>query len=224
MRDAAALTQSDLWAVRHWIRGDRRTKLSQGRNPTPPIISLDYAGAWTEYYLSFLDLIEVRVIQLLKQEGVSIHSIRRAHSELRHQFNQLHPFALNRLWTDGKGIWTRVGEEIGDERLIHIITRQYELERVTQPFLKCVDFNDDGLAARWWPFPDRRSIVIDPQRQFGRPITHREGVPTFVIASTYQSENSIGRVAWWYGVRPNSVRDAIIYEGEYTKRLTQKAA
>ena len=224
MRDAAALTQSDLWALRHWIRGDLRTAHSRGRNPTPPIISLDYAREWSQYYLSFLDLIEVRVIQLLKQEGVSIHSIRYAHGELKHQFNQSHPFALNRLWTDGKGIWIRIGKEREDKRLLHIVTRQYELDRIIMPFLKFIDFDAGGLAARWWPFKGRRSIVIDPERQFGRPITSREGVPTIVLALSYRNEKSISKVSEWYKVRPDTVRDSVVYESQHTKRVYQKAA
>jgi uncharacterized protein (DUF433 family) len=54
--------------------------------------------------------------------------------------------------------------------------------------------------------------MLDPLRNFGEPIVTKEGVPTRVLARSYQAEHSMARVAKWYDVDVESVRAAVEFE------------
>ena len=74
------------------------------------------------------------------------------------------------------------------------------------------DFEFDGdLVARWFPL-GRPSIVLDPQRSFGRPVLATGGVPTEVIANAAIVEGSAEQAAVLYEVPTAAVRDAILFE------------
>jgi uncharacterized protein (DUF433 family) len=60
--------------------------------------------------------------------------------------------------------------------------------------------------------PGNRGVVIDPDRQFGRPIVEREGVPTEVLSASFRAEQSLDRVARWFEVEKSSVRAAVEFE------------
>jgi uncharacterized protein (DUF433 family) len=57
--------------------------------------------------------------------------------------------------------------------------------------------------------------MVDPDRQFGQPITMEEGVPTAVLAKSVAAMGTIERVARWYDVDPKAVRASV----ELEKRL-----
>jgi uncharacterized protein (DUF433 family) len=65
---------------------------------------------------------------------------------------------------------------------------------------------------RWWPLGEKRLVVLDPTRNFGRPIVARHGVPTEVLASAAKASGSIGEVTRWFEVAEREVRDAVEYE------------
>jgi uncharacterized protein (DUF433 family) len=58
---------------------------------------------------------------------------------------------------------------------------------------------------------NRRSVLVDPGRSFGRPIVSR-GVPTEVLADAAKLEGSIDAVAALYEVPKAEVRSALIFE------------
>ena len=66
--------------------------------------------------------------------------------------------------------------------------------------------------ARWWPLGEGHSVVIDPERSFGAPIVHREGVQTLILAQAALAENSIETAADRYDVDPIAVAEAVEYE------------
>ena len=218
IREVCELSGISYPRVRHWIRGDLRTK----RKPTPPLIKPDYGKVDGVYYLSFLDMIELRAIHsLIVEAGVSIHLVRKVYSYTREVYNTDHPFAtLDRFWTDGKGLWGELPKGKNASSLINLYSGQIELPQVTKMFLNLVDFSEDEhTALRWWPMDRDHHIVVDPQRSFGQPIVDKEGVLTLVLANTYKAERSFKRVAWWYEVSEDAVRSAWEYETSKTKRV-----
>jgi uncharacterized protein (DUF433 family) len=59
-------------------------------------------------------------------------------------------------------------------------------------------------------------VVIDPKRNFGRPIINPEGVPVEALFNAYKAEKSYDKVASWFEVDRESVKDAVEY-CEYIK-------
>ncbi|TKJ40085.1 hypothetical protein CEE37_10125 [candidate division LCP-89 bacterium B3_LCP] len=218
MNEASILTGVSWAKVRHWIRGDLRTDVGN-RNRNEPIIDLDFGKVDGIYLLSFLDMIEVLMIDQFLKEGVSIHLVRRVHSEAKKIFETKHPFALSRYWTDGRQILADIETETKDPSLLNLKRNQFELRNVTLMFNKAIEVTADDVAKCWWPLDKENPIVIDPGRCYGQPIVSNEGVPTIVLASAVRAEQSIEKVAHWYEVHPEAVQIAYDYEVNHTKRL-----
>ena len=98
-------------------------------------------------------------------------------------FKVAHPFCTNRFVTDGREIFVELHRETGEPSLVEIVNRQAVFAQIIRPFLKGLEFADGTGLVRWWPLGEQRSVVLDPTRNFGRPIVARHGVPTEVLAA-----------------------------------------
>jgi uncharacterized protein (DUF433 family) len=209
--DAARLTGLSARTVRNWINGYSYT--AQGsRREIRPVLERQLPILDDQTALGFLDLVEMRVISSLLKHHYSLQAIRVAHRNARELFNFEHPFALKRLKTGHKqgiaGIFTDM-----DDALVDVQKKQLALS-IIAPMLEDLEFEDD-VARRWWPLGDDHSVVIDPRKRFGQPVTYRESVPTRVLYDSYKVEKSVDSVADWYDVAPESVLGSIAFEERY---------
>jgi uncharacterized protein (DUF433 family) len=67
---------------------------------------------------------------------------------------------------------------------------------------------------RWWPLGTDRAVVLDPQRQFGQPITARSGIATEILQAAAKAGQTIEEIAEWYEIDPPAVRDALEFEAK----------
>jgi uncharacterized protein (DUF433 family) len=73
------------------------------------------------------------------------------------------------------------------------------------------------LPTRFYPFvaddtlEDRKVIVIDARRSFGRPIVARLGISTAVIVDQIDAGESIAGIAADYELGQEEVEEAIVY-------------
>jgi len=73
------------------------------------------------------------------------------------------------------------------------------------------------MPTRFYPFvtsdalEDRKIIVIDARRSFGRPIVARRGVSTAVIVDRVDAGESIEDIATDYDLERGEVEEAIVY-------------
>jgi uncharacterized protein (DUF433 family) len=102
--------------------------------------------------------------------------------------------------------------ETGEPTLVEIVKQQGVFAQIIKPFLKELEFADNTGVVRWWPLGDTRLVVLDPTRNFGRPIVARHGVPTEVLANAARATGSIAEVAKWYEVPEQEIHDAIEFE------------
>ena len=101
----------------------------------------------------------------------------------------------------------------GDEHLIDLFKNgQYLMQKVIERSLKRLEFDQDDMAARWWPLGRSKGIVIDPRRQFGTPIDDATGVPTSVLARAAKAEGSTAQAAKMFMVPQSSVKRAVAFE------------
>ncbi len=202
--DTSLLTGAKRWNVVNWIKSD----LSQP----------DFGKMEGIYVLSFLDLMEILTVKLLRAKKISFQTIRKVHDKMRSDFKTPHPFATNKTFTDGKGIWIEIGKETNDKILLKILTDQIEFKRVTKPFLTMIDYID-GISSGWWPLGREKCVLINPLRSFGQPLIDKNGIQTYVLASAYKAEGSFEKAAYWYNVDLESVKTAYHYETKIIKRL-----
>jgi uncharacterized protein (DUF433 family) len=207
--EAAALTSIPSRKIHRWLRGHA-------------IDGKEYPRLWTSYlekfnveslYLSFLDLVQLRVADAFIREGLSPQKVRRAIEYGAEIVSSNYPFASARFRTDGKTVILHVLDaEQGDDRLIDLFKHgQYLMQKVIEPSLKGLEFEGD-IAARWWPLGRAKGIVIDPKRQFGQPIDDATGVPTNILAQAAKAEGSAVQAAKLFMVPTTSVNRAVAFE------------
>lgn len=160
----------------------------------------------------FRDLVQARVAAALIEHGFSAQKVRAAIKLASELLDTSHPFATARFKTDGKSLLLETLSEGEDDRLIDLFRGgQYVMRRVIQPSLKGIEF-DDGLASLWWPLGRSAGIVLDPGRQFGRPIDAETGVPTEILTRAVEAEGSVEEAARSYFVSQAAIRRAVAFE------------
>ena len=129
-----------------------------------------------------------------------------------------HPLSTNRFKTDGRTVFLEMAEDDNDPKLIDLARGQWTMHSIVAPFLKQVDFGENGAPLRWWPLGKAKRIVVDPERSFGQPVDASSGVPSAVLAAAAQAEGSIEAAATAWRVGVGSVRRALAFEREVALR------
>jgi len=211
VRDAARLTDVSTGRIRRWLRGYRYRSRKKAYS-SPPL----WQGQWQpidhNLALGFLDLIEVRFVDAFLKAGISWSTLRQARKRAQEMFKVSHPFCTNRFVTDGREIFVELHRETGEPSLLDIVRRQQVFAQIIKPFLKELEFAADSGLVRWWPLGEKRFVVLDPTRNFGRPIVGRHGVPTEVLANAVKAAGSVAEVAHWYEVPEPEIQDAVEFE------------
>jgi uncharacterized protein (DUF433 family) len=207
--EASRLTRISTGKIRRWIKGyDFRS--GESVRHSEAVWQGEIKPIDKKISLSFRDLLELRFVDAFIRAGVSWHTMRRAHARAREELNTTHPFCSNRIFTDGRGILLRQGEEDSNQTLIDLATNQVEFSRLVEPFRKELEFSGSDII--WWPLGRERQIVLDPRRNFGQPSAARSGVPTRVLARSVKTNRSVEVVSHWFEVSEGEVRDAVEFE------------
>ncbi|MCR9219228.1 MAG: helix-turn-helix domain-containing protein [Alphaproteobacteria bacterium] len=164
--------------------------------------------------LGFRDLAELRVVDALLKQGLSLHAIRRAISRAREALDDERPFSTRQFRTDGRSIFLDLAKQDDEPALLDLLRNQYGIKRAIEPSLRDFEY-DEKAASRWWPLSSKRSVVIDPKRAFGAPIEAESGVPVDVIVDAVDAEGSVRRAARAFGVAEASVRDALKFNDAF---------
>lgn len=185
---------------------------------------VDHPGLWSpelafldEQLLGFHDLLEIRFVHAFRQHGVSLQAIRSAFRQAHELFAQDYPFTCKRFQTDGRNIFATVLDETGDEALLDLVKRQWAFKQVIKPSLyEGIDYATEGAAQRWYPQKRSKTIVLDPGRNFGKPIVSVVGIDTSSLYQAYQAYQAEGqnakRVASIFEVPISAVKAAVALE------------
>lgn len=182
---------------------------------------VDHAGLWTpeidsseEKLLGFHDLLEIRFVHAFRKHGVSLQAIRSASRQAREIFDQRYPFTCKRFQTDGRSIFATVFDETGDEAILDLAKRQYAFRQVIGPSLyEGIDYTGEGRAQRWYPVKRSKAIVLDPNRNFGKPVLSSTGVDTAAIYHAYLAEGQdVKRVSMIFEIPAAAVDAAVTFE------------
>jgi uncharacterized protein (DUF433 family) len=211
LRDAARLTDVSAGRIRRWLRG-YRYRSRKRTYASPPLWHGQWEPIGHSLALGFLDLIEIRFVDAFLKAGVTWATLRQARERAEEMFKVSHPFCTNRFVTDGREIFVELHRETGEPSLIEIVQRQAVFGQIIKPFLKELEFAEDSGLVRWWPLGETRLVVLDPTRNFGRPIVARHGVPTEVLAKAMKAADSVAEVARWYEVPEQEIHDAVEFE------------
>jgi uncharacterized protein (DUF433 family) len=165
--------------------------------------------------LGFLDLLELRFVDAFLRCGVSMKTIRHAAERACVLFDDRHPFASQRFYTDGKRVLAEIQSGAPDDKaLLDLKVDQLGFYEVIKPSLVAGVIFDrqNGHALEWAPSADTPHVVLDPKRQFGQPIIKSVGVQTAALAAAYKAEGSLERVASWFEITEEEVGEALRFE------------
>jgi len=73
--------------------------------------------------------------------GISIQKIRKAAIIASDLLKTSHPFAIRKMFTDGKSIFAEIAQKGNDPSLLDLLNKQFQLDKIIEPLLfKCIDF------------------------------------------------------------------------------------
>jgi uncharacterized protein (DUF433 family) len=196
--------------IRRWLGGYRYTHGDKTVD-MPPLWKPQLPAYDHHIELGFRDLIELRVVKSFLDAGLSILTVRNCLEYAREIAGDDHPFSTRRFRTDGRTIFLESLRRTGEDEVLDLKSHQYVIKKVIDRTFKDLDISHD-IVTRWRPFQGKQSIVIDPKRAFGQPITNNYGVPTVVLADAVKAEGTTERVSRLYDVPPSAVRDAVKFE------------
>jgi uncharacterized protein (DUF433 family) len=209
---AAKILKINPQKMRRWINGYTHTKNMECRS-YKPLFKTEFDYNSEDVIISFLDLTELLFIDTFIQYGISIQKIRKAAITASKLLNTSHPFAIRKMFTDGKSIFAEIAKKEKDTSLLDLINKQFQLDKIVEPTLyKCIDFDKHDLAEKWWPQGKRGGIVLDPSRNMGQPILNKYNIRTELLYDLYQTEHSISEISDWYELDKNAIEAAIDFE------------
>lgn len=193
--------------IRRWLKGYRYRRVD-GFAEAPSVWQGDILFDGPRPMLTFLDLLDVRIVDSFRKHGVRWTIIREAARIACDTFGSNHPFSMKRFRTDGRRLFVDL-EQDGRRRLLDVSDKQFVFEEaISRTLYDGIEFDNDQ-AQRWYPLWPNKAIVIDPRVAFGRPITARSGVPADILAAAVNAEASEAVAARVYRVSPSEVRAAV---------------
>jgi len=201
-REASRLTGVSTRRIKGWLKGYARH--------SQPVVVADFIDDDEMLQLSFADLMEVRIVNGFLRRGISWKELRRAAKSAASILNTTHPFVAKRFRTDGRKLFLELDDKCASRQLIALAESQHMFHSFIDPYLRDVEYRGDD-PIRWRPLGNKRLVILDATRSFGRPIGEVSGVPTEILASLAES-TSVREVSDWYEVSPKEVRHALVFE------------
>jgi len=197
--EAAHILGAPVQRVRRWISPEERL--------------IHRALAPEERTVTFLELMELHFINMFRSEGVSLQTIRRAAVAASRKFHAEYPFAVRKFDTDGRTIFATLIRDAEDEEMVEDLKRgQYVFRQIMRPFFRRLEYRGTDEALRYWPLDIKGRVVLDPERQFGKPIDSETGIPTQTLYEAVKIGQEPSDVATWFGVPRKAVAAAIKFE------------
>jgi uncharacterized protein (DUF433 family) len=150
-----------------------------------PIVRVDLPTVDRITALSFVELMELRVVKSFIDRGISLQRVRIAGEQAMKFFNTPHPFATRRVFSGGKSIFAESGADIPD---VVELTKNRDLQIssgvLLAKYLDEISFSDKTLLAdRWWPLSRQFPVILDPKIAFGAPVVEGTATRTEIVAA-----------------------------------------
>lgn len=198
--EAARLLRRPAAQVRRWANGYSYPR-TYDRAERPPVLQ---TGRKDKDALSFRELIELFFVREYTSAGIQLTHVRDTAKAMAVEYGD-HPFAAQKLLSDGKRLLA-----VSEYGLITPATCQIVAEFADQ-MVREFDFADDFVSL-WRPKEGQGMVVVDPTRALGEPILADTGTPTRVLFKTFQLEQDFDRVADYYDLSPEAIRQAVDFE------------
>ncbi len=161
--------------------------------------------------ISFLDLIETRVVAAMRRAHISLQSIRFAMSFAQEKLGVERPLASQSFKTDGSEILMAAIENDGEfVSLSKKRPGQKVFREIISQSVNDLEYDGD-LAARWRP-SNFTEVIIDPARHFGDPILDQFGISTQILFREFQELRDPNYLSKIYEIPKKVVLQGIAFE------------
>ena len=220
VNDVSVLLGIPTTTVHRWIVGYSFPLSRWSKSHKPPVFIPSLPRSDGKVGLTFLDLVQLRVVQGFRKAGVPLQRIRVAALTAADVFGASHPFAFERFKTDGRDVFAKVVVDAAEVGLLNLSSGGQRAfpEWVEQSLRELTFATKTRLAERWYIAGPGGGVVIDPRIAFGRPVVENAGVSTRVIWDQAQSEEKLESLAEWFRLDVRQVRDALRFEGSAATR------
>nr|HRO43451.1 DUF433 domain-containing protein [Flavipsychrobacter sp.] len=179
-------------------------------------ISLVQQGAKKELCISFYGLVELVVINHLREEKFQLTNIWKARNDLGRRTGKMYPFATNnvkeRMKITGQDLVFQFNDGEPPVTLDGKGRRsgQFNMDFI-QDFFRNMDFSDDGHVLRFYPHQNSRLIVVDPKQGGGKATISGKGAWAETIAGFYKGPESVPGLMRDYGLTEEEISIAVEY-------------
>lgn len=208
--DVFRLTHIPASRVSRWLHGRRRLYAGDYVYDAP-LWTPDLPDIDGTLHLTFRDLIEVRMVDAFRRQGLSLPYIRQVVRAAQELLQTSHPFTSHRFKTDGRRLYFEVVQKTKEPKLIEVLNGQHAFHSIMAVGLKDIVF-ENGEAALWAPTTGRGDIVLDPLRSFGQPITRTAGIPTSALKLQASAGRTAKQLATDFEVSEREVISALAFE------------
>lgn len=215
--DAARLLGINPPRLRRWVSGYTYWLLATStgeKRRKPPVIKTDLPTIKGAIALSFLELMELRVVKSIVDAGIPLQHVRRAAQWAGDAFDTDHPFASQRVFTDGRSIFSAVST---DDPPNVVKWEEGQMDQIIagpifDRYLSEIEFDPStSLAYKWWPLGKSEPVILDPKLAFGAPVIEGTAVRTSVIARL-ANRSSVTDAAVAYELQLKQAEAAINFE------------
>jgi uncharacterized protein (DUF433 family) len=187
--------------VSYWHRGSK---------PVTPALPTHQKRA----ALSYLQLVEIAFVAVMRNLGISLQRIRQAREYLATAFQEEYPFAAYEFKTDGHHVLMELDQVEGKDgggKLI-VADRHGQLAWKELLYQRFTEFEyEDNVAIRWHPAGPTSPVVIDPTIAFGAPVIR--GIPTWALRGRWKAGETLGDIAEDFQLDRKEVITALEFEG-----------
>ena len=162
-----------------------------------------------EVALTFLDLVSLRMISVLRAHGISSAEIRSIHDALQARRGWIHPFAMESIWISGLRIYVEENDipvTLDKNRNWQAAFSFWDL--FVGPVHRLA-FDEDKRASTWEPVED---IVLDPKISFGEPCLKGTRIATQTLWALHAAGDPVERIAQAYELPVEKVETALAWE------------
>lgn len=163
--------------------------------------------------LSYLQLVEVAFVAVMRRLGISLAEIKATRDYVGRQLQAEYPFAQHRFLTDGQNILMEFKEfepnALPDKLVLVGKGGQLAWKAIIARKFEEFDYERD-LAVRWHVAGKGSPIVIDPRIAFGAPAVR--GVPTWTLMGRRKAGESVEDIALDFQIEPWEVARALAFE------------
>lgn len=168
-----------------------------------------------ERFVTFLDFVQSLAVAAIRREyGVSLQKIRKAIDVATTHYGVTYPLARPHqtvLYVKNDGGPPTDGQVSKVELLLMREGKppvqlsgknvdNYVLAKVAEPYLRRLEFDEDGLPKAYTAFSWKgKDVRMDPARRFGEPLTP-SGYTVYALDDAVRAEGSVEEAASAYGV------------------------